>query len=100
MPHHKNKFTDCVVNRGRPALRIALWVLVPLVWVSTAKSQEPPVQPALAVVATNAEASANVSAPASDLADPPFAAAELPVEAMFPHLSNTRFWLSGQANFI
>lgn len=100
MPHHKNKFTDCVVNRGRPALRIALWLLVPLVWVSTAKSQEPRAQPVFAVVETNSPTPAKASAPASDLADPPSAAADLPVEAMFPHLSDTRFWLSGQANFI
>ena len=100
MPHHRNKFTDCVVNRGRPALRIALLVLVPLVWVSTAKSQEAPAQPVFAIVETNSPTPAKASAPASDLADPPSGASDLPVEAMFPHLSNTRFWLSGQANFI
>ena len=100
MPYHKNKFSDCVVNRGRPALRIALWVLVPLVWVSTAKSQDPPAQPVFAVVETNSPTPAKASAPASNLADPPSAVSDLPVKAMFPHLRNTRFWLSGQANFI
>jgi high affinity Mn2+ porin len=34
---------------------------------------------------------------ASTLADPP---PDDAIEAMFPHLKNTRFWLSGQANFV
>jgi hypothetical protein len=100
MPGHKNKFTNCVVNHSRLALRTALWLLVALVWVSTAKSQEPPAQPAFAVADTNSQTPANASAPGSDLSDPPPVASDLPVEAMFPHLGSTRFWLSGQANFI
>jgi hypothetical protein len=36
-------------------------------------------------------------APASPAADPP---APDSTESIFPHLTNTRFWLSGQANFI
>src|SRR5271166_250540 len=49
------------------------------------------------------QASATVSAPASDAkpaeapTDPP---ADESTEAMLPHLKGTRFWLSGQANFI
>ena len=100
MPGRKNKLTNCVVDHGRLALRTALWLLIPLVWTSAAKSQEPPAQPASTVVETNSERPAKTSAPASDLSDPPSGASDLPVEAMFPHLSSTRFWLSGQANFI
>ena len=37
---------------------------------------------------------------AGSLADPPPEAPEENTEAMFPHFKNTRFWLSGQANFI
>ena len=37
--------------------------------------------------------------PKSDAADLP-ADADPPVEAMFPHARNTRYWFSGQANFI
>jgi high affinity Mn2+ porin len=78
----------------------ALWLLVALVWAPTATGQEPPAQPAIAVAGTNSQTSANASAPASDLSDPPTGASDQPVEAMLPHLSDTRFWLSGQANFI
>ena len=53
------------------------------------------------------QASATVSTPASDAkpadtpADPPAAPPEDDTtEALFPHFKNTRFWLSGQANFI
>ena len=99
MPGHKNKFTNCVVDHSRLALRSALWLVITLVG-GTAKSQEPPALPAIAVVETNSPAPAKASAPASDLSDPPSGAADLPMETMFPHLSNTRFWLSGQANFI
>src|SRR5438270_8009958 len=32
--------------------------------------------------------------------DPQSASADEPTQSMFPHFQNTRFWLSGQANFI
>jgi hypothetical protein len=38
-----------------------------------------------------------VGAPATDPRDPPD---EISTESMFPHFRDTRFWLSGQANFI
>jgi hypothetical protein len=41
---------------------------------------------------------APISDAASNLADPP--PADNATEAMFPHLRDTRFWLSGQANFV
>ena len=99
MPGRKNKFINFVVD-GRLALGTAIWLLVPLVWTSTAKSQESPAQPASAVVETNSAPPAKTSASTSDLSDPPSGVSDLPVEAMFPHLRDTRFWLSGQANFI
>jgi high affinity Mn2+ porin len=37
---------------------------------------------------------------AASVADPPPAAPEEGTEAMFPHFKDTRYWLSGQANFI
>src|ERR1039457_1485827 len=43
------------------------------------------------------------TAPQADAAvvpDPPDPPADVSTEAMFPHFKNTRFWLSGQANFI
>ena len=46
--------------------------------------------------AAKPDAPADAAAPA-DPADPP---ADEATEAMFPHVKDTRFWLSGQANFI
>jgi len=37
---------------------------------------------------------------APEVADPPSPPADDSTEAMFPHFKDTRFWLSGQANFI
>ena len=43
------------------------------------------------------DAQPQTASPATDLADVPV---NDPVQAMFPHFKNTRYWLSGQANFI
>ena len=43
------------------------------------------------------DTSANAASTTADPTDPP---ADEATEAMFPHPKNTRFWLSGQANFI
>src|SRR5215469_2692262 len=43
------------------------------------------------------QSSATPAAPATDPPDPP---GDEPVEAMFPHFRTSRYWLSGQANFI
>ena len=100
MPSRKHTFANCVVDHSCIATRTALWLLVALFCASPAKSQESPAQRAIAVVGTNSESSANAPAPVSDLSDPPASASDQPVEAMFPRLWDTRFWLSGQANFI
>jgi len=100
MPGQSYKFIPLVGDHSRLVMRVILGLFIALVCAPVAKSQEPKAQPALAVVATNAQPCANAPAPVSDLADPPSGAPDLPVEAMFSHLSDTRFWLSGQANFI
>ena len=43
------------------------------------------------------DAQPQTTSPATDLADAP---ENDPVQEMFPHFKNTRYWLSGQANFI
>lgn len=100
MPGQNYKFIGLVVNNRKLVMRVILGLLVTMVCALTAKSQEPQPQSAFAVLETNSPTPAKASAPASDLADPPSAASDPPVEAMFPHLSDTRFWISGQANFI
>ena len=102
MPSRKHRFTNCVVDRSRLAIRTALWLLGTLVCASAAKSLAVYLSHrAIAAVDRNScDVCKCISAPVSDLADPPSGTSDLPVEAMFPHLSDTRFWLSGQANFI
>lgn len=61
--------------------------------------------PAPAVAQLPDAPSASKAAPApsvetADPPDPPSPAADDNVETMFPHFKDTRFWLSGQANFI
>ena len=64
-----------------------------------ASAQEPLPQPALEIVQPEAPspsggAQTDAASPASDATD------DSQPQAMFPHLSDKRFWLSGQANFI
>ncbi len=44
--------------------------------------------------------SSSQDAPPTLVPDPPAPPEEAGTEAMFPHFKSTRFWLSGQANFI
>jgi high affinity Mn2+ porin len=72
----------------------ALYLLLAL-WAATAAGQAPPAQQSEATAAAKSDC-APQDAPAS-VPDPP---PEEATEAMFPHFKDTRFWLSGQANFI
>jgi high affinity Mn2+ porin len=65
---------------------IALSLVLP----ALAQQPDPPPPPQQSASASNNSTGAN-------LADPP---ADAGPEAMFPHSKDTRFWLSGQANFI
>ena len=59
--------------------------------------------PAAWAQAQSASASTQTAAPAApDAGDPPSPPSDAiaDTEAMFPHFKSTRFWLSGQANFI
>jgi hypothetical protein len=67
---------------------VAAVVLVPV----TARAQE-----SALLTEAGQDAQPQTASPATDLADAP---GNDPVQAMFPHFKNTRYWLSGQANFI
>jgi high affinity Mn2+ porin len=73
--------------------RVACWLLVAAACAFPALAQQPDVSSAVNSATpqpTDPEAAASV-------ADPP---PEEGTEAMVPHFKDTRFWLSGQANFI
>jgi len=75
---------------------VAVWLVVALVLAGTAKGQQSPVQPAGAATTQDTTA----PAPASGTLQTALADSDDSVPTMFPHLADTRFWLSGQANFI
>ncbi len=79
-------------------MRTALWFLVLLVWAPNAHGQESPAQPA-AEQQPSTKPSDRI-AWVNESTDSPAETSDNPPQAMFPHLGDTRFWLSGQMNFI
>jgi hypothetical protein len=73
---------------GKHCLLLVFWVAIA---VGPAQAQQP-AAPSAAKSDTSAQPDV-----AANAADPPAGEA---TEAMFPHFKSTRFWLSGQANFI
>ena len=82
-------------------MKTASWLLVALVWASVAaQAQETPAQAVIAITEQNTPTPANLTAPVTDPTDPSPDTPDDRARAMFPHLRDTRFWLSGQTNFI
>jgi len=71
-------------------LTFALSCTIALAWALPALAQQPD-----SLAAAN-----SVAAPPADAVNPPDPPADDATETMFPHFKNSRFWLSGQANFI
>ena len=95
-PEAGSNNTICMRCQNQSVRLCARWVLLALVAIaafapaaSLFAQQSNPQPPAQQSVAT--------AAPVADPADP---VPDDATEAMFPHLKNTRFWLSGQANFV
>jgi high affinity Mn2+ porin len=100
MTSQNRKFTGSVMEQGRTTTRTALWLFFLLVWTPIAAGQEPPLQPAIAVTEQNTGGPANTTTSAADSSDTSPSTSDDPPQAMFPRLRDTRFWLSGQINFI
>src|SRR5579862_7661719 len=77
---------------GMLLLAILVLLLVAAVSLASAQQSQPDSSPAAASPSLSAEAQTNTSAD-----DPPASDA---TETLFPHFKSTRFWLSGQSNFI
>jgi high affinity Mn2+ porin len=99
MTKQNRKFTSWVVKKGQTTTRTALWLLV-LVWASSARGQEPLAQLAIAVTEQNTGGPANTTTSAANSDPSPSSTSDDPAQATFPRLRDTRFWFSGQANFI
>ena len=87
------------LSRGeiRVYLQTTLAALIVALSVVGAGAQDSPSRAEAAVADQSTRESMVASPPA---ADPPDAPADDPVEAIFPHFKTSRYWLSGQANFI
>src|SRR5271165_3765262 len=88
---------------GAPGLPFAMGLMIALACSFPAGAQEPQDQPAPHQPAPSPTAQGDAASrvPAAGEADPPSdALADEGTETMFPHFKDTRFWLSGQANFI
>jgi high affinity Mn2+ porin len=81
---------------------MALVAAITLVWpVAAQQTNAPPSQQASKPEQqADAAVGSNPAPDSTPALDPPNAPADDATESMFPHFKDTRFWLSGQANFI
>jgi high affinity Mn2+ porin len=99
MTTRKPIFTGRVRKQVQRKIAASWWLLVVLVLAPIAHGQESSAQSPNELKEQAASTQADTSATAVDLSDPP-PVDDSPAPAMFPHFRDTRFWLSGQANFI
>src|SRR5271169_2424054 len=88
----------CRIQSASPGLRCL--ILCAAVTIETAvslRAQQPDAPSPTPQASPTINTSGPAAKPPDSPADPP---ADEGTEAMFPHFKDTRFWLSGQANFI
>ncbi len=95
-----------LANRSLQSVRRTAWVVFSLLvmfgWASVARAQETEAKPSVVPADQNPELTVDTQASADNLGNPEETDSGGPAdpETMFPHFKDTRFWLSGQANFI
>jgi len=75
--------------KTKAGLRLALWMVFAIADRPCAQAQQP-----------GSAAPSEQSSPAEAATTPVYPPADDSTEAMLPHFKDTRFWLSGQANFV
>jgi high affinity Mn2+ porin len=104
MTRQHSKFRGRVVEKLQTAMQAVVCLVVLLLWAPLGRAQEQPAQPQASSTPEAATTTSNTTAPESesDNSSADNSSSDTPDDppAMFPHSSNTRFWLSGQANFI
>jgi high affinity Mn2+ porin len=98
MPSQGHHLKGWFGGQNGVAMRAAVWLPFALACTPRAMTQEPAARSPVTLTEPSAELSSPASA--SDPSDPFSAVPADPAETMFPHLHDSRFWLSGQANFI
>jgi high affinity Mn2+ porin len=92
--------TGCLAERRRQAPLIAVWLIAAMAWVPLARGQQPSAQPSILFVQQDSGTAANTTAPVSDTPEASGNGVDDSLPVMFHHPSDTRYWLSGQMNFI
>ena len=89
----KHNETSWRLKTRRSGLLRSLLLAVALAFVSPAVAQQPDIP-------QSPPSSRGVPKDAAGVPDPPESPADYSPESMFPHFKDTRFWLTGQANFV
>jgi high affinity Mn2+ porin len=100
MTRKNHKPTRCVLEQGLTAMQTVVCLLAGVLCAPLARGQGSTAQPVTADAQQTPPPSSNTTAPRSETTNPPSGASDDPTDVMFPHFRDTRFWLSGQANFI
>jgi hypothetical protein len=98
----RTMWKDCKLTRRflGVARAMALALSAAVLCAPDTAAQESPSQLQVAVSEQAGQLPTNMARPVEDTADPSAYAPTDSVPAMFPHFRDTRFWLTGQANFI
>ncbi len=88
--------TSLFAMNARRTLPVAAWLLI--LWSSLSIAQAPRTPNSSSIPSASQDSPAPIPAPAS--ADSDANSTDDSPESMFPHFKTSRFWLSGQANFI
>src|SRR3974377_19811 len=97
MPGQCRQFAKSVI-RSSATMSAAVGMLVALAWPTVVKSQQPSAQPA-GPLAGQTSPALGTPTPKPETGDASATTSDDP-QALFPHSENTRYWLTGQANFI
>jgi high affinity Mn2+ porin len=99
---HESGLASRTITAPRLGARVAPALLAAIAFVFQVQAQQTADVPSPNGVQSAQTASTTVSSTPSSASDPtpPPEAADDSTESMFPHFKDTRFWLSGQANFI
>jgi high affinity Mn2+ porin len=100
MPVPNKKSRKSLASQMCQMSRVIILFGVAILWPCIARAQESSDQSTAAITNPNSTANSNANTTAAVAPDPPSQASDQAVESMIPHLGDTRFWISGQCNFI
>lgn len=100
MPVRNEKPRDSIARRTCGMNRMITLLVLAALWPCMARAQNAPEQSSTATADRNSSVDSNPATPIPVPSDPQSQTSDQAVESMIPHLGDTRFWVSGQGNFI